>query len=219
MPNRDAFRKPSLRTPIWIIGAIAVLTAVGVGVYGLAQPGVDATTPSVTATTTAPTRTTDPEPTPVPVEAPELFARQAAQALFAWDTTVDTTASVTERVMVWADPTGDEAPGLAADIALYLPSLDAWGVLAGYGTTQYLEILTIGVLSSWPGILASAAPGQILPGTTAYTIHATRHRHGAVDGRAESSARPVAFTVFVTCQPSFDTCHLMRISQPDTPLD
>ncbi|CEP26440.1 Protein of unknown function [Propionibacterium freudenreichii subsp. freudenreichii] len=33
-----------------------------------------------------------------------------------------------------------------------------------------------------------------------------------------TTAEPVSFTVFETCQPTFPTCRLLRLSQLGTPL-
>lgn len=45
----------------------------------------------------------------------------AAQTLFDWDTTVDTATGIRDRPLAWADPTGNEAPGLVSDRPLALP--------------------------------------------------------------------------------------------------
>lgn len=55
-------------------------------------------------------------------------------------------------------------------------------------------------------------------GTTAYTITGTRHRAGVWDGRRVTTTGRVSFTVFETCQPTYPTCRLLRLSQLDNPL-
>ena len=50
------------------------------------------------------------------------------------------------------------------------------------------------------------------------TITGTRHRSGVWNGESAESSHPVAFTVFVACEPSFDRCQVLRLSQVDNPL-
>ena len=61
-------------------------------------------------------------------------------------------------------------PGLASDVAAYLPNRDAWIELRQYATTQHLVIDTSLVPDAWADAVAQAQPGQIAPGTTAVTI-------------------------------------------------
>ncbi len=63
------------------------------------------------------------------------------------------------------------------------------------------------------------AGDELLPGTTALTIHGTRHRSGIWEGEPVSSEHDVAFTVFIVCGPSYPECHLLRLSMLDKPLD
>jgi len=206
------------RTVILIITAVVLLGLGGVGVYGiLTPPRPMARTP---ATSGSPSTTLTPTPTgsQAPSRDPEPFATQVAQTLFNWDSTTDTPTAIRDRLLAWADPTGDETPGLVSDIDTYLPSADVWATLRGYGTTQTLQIDSVDVPASWPGILASASPGQLLSGTVAYTITGTRHREGVAFGQPAVSDTPVAFTMFITCAPSFPQCHLMRLGQPGNPL-
>jgi len=154
----------------------------------------------------------------MPGRDPQAFARLVAETLFDWDTNVDTPSAVRDRLLVWADPTGDETNGLVADLGMYLPDPDTWATLRSYATVQTLQIDSVETPSSWPGIVASAAPGSLLPGTSAWTITGVRHREGVAFGQPTSVDRPVSFTMFVTCAPSFPECHLMRLGQPDNPL-
>ena len=140
-------------------------------------------------------------------------------ALFAWDTgggygPLDYTAILLDV----GDPTGTERNGLASDIATYLPNAEAWAGLRRYATRQELSIESVTVPAAWADAIAQARPGQLLPGTIAYTIDGTRHRDGVWNGQPVASEHPVSFTVFMVCAPSFDTCHLLRLSQLDNPL-
>ena len=79
--------------------------------------------------------------------------------------------------------------------------------------------LAVASLFLGPGeALAQAPEGQLAPGTVAYTIEGTRHRTGTWNGEPVDSAHKVEFTVFVVCAPTYDTCHLLRLSQLDNPL-
>ena len=63
-----------------------------------------------------------------------------------------------------------------------------------------------------------ASGNQITEGTYAYTIEGTRHRAGVWYDDPVVSEHPVAFTVFLSCKPVFDRCHLLRLSELDNPL-
>src|SRR3546814_3895318 len=87
---------------------------------------------------------------------------------------------------------------------------------------QTIKILDAYVPESWNSAVQQAH-GHLRPGTTAVTVTGTRHRSGVWNGESAESSHPVAFTVFVACEPSFDRCHrseehtselqsLMRIS-------
>ena len=142
-----------------------------------------------------------------------------ARTLFDWDTAAAWALSeYTGRLLAVADPTGQESPGLVADIAGYLPTVEAWAFLKPYYTRQWLEISSVEVPDLWDQALAEAGPG-LAPGTTAYTIRGTRHRAGVWEGEPVTSEHEVAFTVFIVCEPSYPTCHLLRLSRLDEPLD
>lgn len=66
--------------------------------------------------------------------------------------------------------------------------------------------------------MEQAQPGQLAEGTIAYTIEGTRHREGVWNDEQVTSEHPVMFTVFIVCAPTYDTCHLLRLSQLDNPL-
>lgn len=207
---------------------VAVLVLAGVGVYGLLTgpptAGEDANRgsgprPAVTAPS-------DPAPTATPrlssVRAstdPATFARNVATALFAWDTASGfMPLDYTSVVLAVGDPSGAEQAGLAADIATYLPNRDAWIELRHYATAQHLTIDDAYVPDAWDAALEQAQPGQLAEGTIAYTIEGARHRTGLWNGETVTSEHPVAFTVFLVCAPTYDTCHLLRLSQLDNPL-
>lgn len=207
-----------------IAAAVVLLVIVGVGIYGLIrgpQPtnpeGDDAVTiapgntgPSGTAATPRPLHdTTD----------AEAFARAVAVALFTWDTTTGHGPSDYGQVLVdVGDPTGTETSGLASDVRSYLPSPEAWAQLRTHQTRQWITIDSIAIPDAWADAEEQAAPGQLLPGTTAYTVTGTRHRDGTWGTEPMHTARPVAFTVFIACEPSFDACRLLRLSGVDNPL-
>jgi len=209
-----------------IVIAAAVLAALAVGVYGLihgpgtstsTEPGNSAVTGGSSPSATTPT----PEASPSPVSStsdPQEFARHVAVAIFAWDTATGYTASdyIQELVDV-GDPSGNETPGLAADLADYLPNTAAWAQLRQYETRQWLTIETATVPTTWTQALQQGQ-ATLLPGTTAYTITGTRHRAGVWDGKPVTTAEQVSFTIFETCQPTYPTCRVLRLSQLDKPL-
>lgn len=208
--------------------ALVVLAAVGIGSYGLLTgPHSDDTTVSK-ATTEPPRSSTTPSSSasspatvaPItPSRDPETFARAVAIALFTWDTgsglmPLDYTAVI----LTVGDPTGSEQAGLASDVTAYLPTRDAWIDLRRYDTAQTLTITSIEVPAAWEEAVAQAQPGQLPDGTTAYTIHGTRHRDGVWDQQPVTSEQDVAFTVFIACPPD-ESCHVLRLSQLDNPLN
>jgi hypothetical protein len=208
------------RVTVIVVLVVLLGAAIGVGVYGLVfTPTPQATTPATSPLPKAtPTPTTAP-PTQTLLTDPEGFARWAASALFDWDTATMNPSDVTDKLMAVADPTGEgEGAGLASDISNYLPDQTTWIKLRGYATKQWLDIETIVIPEAWGQAVAGAAPGQILPGTTAYTITGTRHREGVWEKQQTNYSSEVSFTVFVTCAPSFPECHLMRLSQVDKAL-
>lgn len=212
-----------------IVAAGAALLILGaVATYSLLTHGHDAgQPPSEAASNSALSQPNPTKPaasttlTPVvPGSDPETFARRVAEALFGWDTaTITTQAELTERLVAIADPTGESSAGLVADVANYLPTLDAWAELRRYETRQWIEITSTEVPSLWPTAVQQAGPDGLLPGTTAYTIHGVRHRTGIWEGEPVSTAHDVVFTVFVVCGPSYPQCHLLRLSRLDEPLD
>ncbi len=225
-PNVDQRSRSRRRLIITLTatGLILLLLA-GVGIYGL----ITGPTPSpdnhdAPRTTSAAPHTPGDDPT-----APELsqlprtndaerYARAVALALFEWDTFTLLTPADHRAVLIDdADPTGTETPGLIADLDGYVPSASTWRDLAEYRTRQHLAIERVYVPEQWEEAVA-ASGGQIAEGTIAYTVEGIRHREGVWYDEPASSAHPVAFTVFVSCEPVFDRCHLLRLSQLDNPL-
>ena len=208
--------------------AIVVLT--GVGVYGLltGPPTSDGGPDHDGGTRPGPVVTSPGEPTPTgtprlpEVEAsddPETFARNVATALFAWDTGSGLMPlDYSSVLLAVGDPSGAEQAGLASDVAAYLPSREAWLELRQYATAQHLTIDNLFVPEAWETAVEQAQSGQLAEGTIAYTIEGTRHRTGVWNDEDVSSEHQVAFTVFIICAPTYDTCHLLRLSQLDNPL-
>lgn len=222
MNSTDASRSRR-RLVVLISAAVVALLLVGVGVYGLVSgPRTTSDPPSSRPSPTAP-GTTDRTPrelAPIPeTDDPEDFARAVAEALFGWDTTTGMMPlDYTSVLLAVADPSGIEQAGLASDIAGYLPNRDTWIELRKYSTTQRLEITEAFVPDAWAEAESQAQPGQLQPGTTAYTIEGIRHRHGVWNDEDTRSAHEVAFTIFLTCPPVGDPCHLLRLSVLDQPL-
>ncbi|CUR58123.1 conserved exported hypothetical protein [metagenome] len=154
-----------------------------------------------------------------PTSDSEIFARQVAEALFEWDTgTLISRTDHVEQLVAVADPTGESTPGLVSDLDNYLPTQDAWVELAQYETLQWLSIDSVATPSMWAEA-ENQAGDELLPGTTAFTIHGTRHRSGIWEDEPVASGHDVAFTVFIVCGPSYPECHLLRLSMLDKPLD
>lgn len=150
---------------------------------------------------------------------PHEFAGNVARAIFAWDTTSGhDLADYKGRLLVLADPTGHESPGLVADLRTYLPTTAAWAHLSRYRTRQWLEVTEVLVPDQWAGALAQAPADAVPPGTTALTVTGVRHRAGVWEGQEVTAEFAVTFTVFVVCQPTYPACHLLRLSQLDNPL-
>jgi hypothetical protein len=150
---------------------------------------------------------------------PATFARQVAEAIFAWDTaTLLTRTDHIEQLVAVADPAGESTSGLVADFDNYLPTQEAWAELTKYETRQWLSVDSVTTPSKWAEAEAQAGD-ELLPGTTALTIHGTRHRSGIWEGEPVASEHDVAFTVFLVCEPTYPECHLLRLSMLDKPLD
>src|SRR5699024_8380880 len=147
MKNPDLSDARSRHRMIAVLAALlAVLVLTGIGVYGLitgpptsTEPGSDdsngpgpvVTVPSDPVPTTAPRL-----PVVRPSADPETFAGNIATALFSWDTASGfMPLDYTSVVLAVGDPSGAEQAGLAADIATYLPSREAWVELRQYATT------------------------------------------------------------------------------------
>ena len=232
---RNTQRRP--KRLILVITIVIVLFIAGVGLYGLIkgpdrhksmQTTKTATRPPRKGPTAAPPDATDPPSTPRAVPRPpavaestdpEQFARAAAGALFDWDTTIGyQPADIAQAVVAVGDPTGVET-GLASDVRTYVPTNYDWADLRTYQTKQWLTITRAYVPHEWAIALDQAKPGQLRPGTVAYTITGTRHRSGTWLTQPVSSEHLVAFTMIITCKPTFPTCRLLRIGKLNSPLN
>lgn len=150
----------------------------------------------------------------------EAFAAAVAHALFDWNTAAPVALSAhVDRILAVAEPTSAEPQGLIADVSAYLPTEQAWAYLKQYYTRQWIEIDSIAVPDLWNQAVEEVGPEGFAPGTTAYSIEGVRHRTGVWEGDDVSSAHEVAFTVFMVCAPSYPSCHLLRLSRLDEPLD
>lgn len=211
-----------------VIGGIVLVTLIGVGIYGLIvgppdhdhQSTPTTTTPSE-STPSGPSRPASWEDLPALPDTgdPIRYASAVAEALLTWDTMSGLAPIDYARpVIVGADPSGYETPGLVSDVANFLPTDAVWQELRHYSTRQTATVDAAFVPDSWDSIAASASAGELSEGTVAVTVEATRHRAGEWFDRPATSDHPITFTVFVACQPTFDRCHTLRLSLPDQPL-
>lgn len=229
----DLRHRPRILAGLAAAGVVLIL--IMIGTYGLiagpsqpagGEPDIQTDMPSSSTPSPSPSATGQNPPSSSPsIPAvresadPIEFARNVATSLFSWDTSSGLgPLDYTAPLLAVGDPSGDEQAGLASDIAGYLPSRQAWSDLRGYGTAQEVTIESATVPDAWNDAVAQARPGQLAQGTTAVTIDVTRHRTGTWQRRAAAANHPVSLTVFVVCQPTYETCRLLRLSQPDTPL-
>ncbi|KUF06100.1 hypothetical protein [Leucobacter sp. G161] len=217
-------RKRRLIIALTATGLVIAIFA-GIGIYGLIT-GPTAPAPSETtppgSSATSPPRSEEPAEAKLPRLArtndPEVYVRSVAEALFTWDTFTLLTPSDHRAVLTEdADPSGTETPGLIADLDGYFPSASTWRDLAEYRTRQSIDIDRIFIPAQWDEAV-TASSGQITEGTYAYTVEGTRIREGVWYDDPVNSAHAVAFTVFISCKPVFDRCHLLRLSELDNPL-
>ena len=149
----------------------------------------------------------------------EAFAVSVASMLFDWDTTDPTPLETyTSRLLEIADPTGEESPGLVTDLTTYLPSPESWADLKTYRTRQWIDIHSYEVPSDWERAEVNGEAIDVAAGTTAYTVTGLRRRSGIWEGKPAQTVDEVSFTIFMTCQPTYDTCRLLRLSQLNNPL-
>lgn len=218
----------SRRTLVALIAvAVMAVLVVAVGTYGLitGSPEPD-DSPGPTSSSVAPTTEQSRRPattaprlsTILPTRHAGTFAAGVARALFTWHTGIGfVPLDYTYVILDVADPTGAEQPGLAADIATYLPTQNAWVQLRQYATTQRLEITSMYVPDAWSEALSHARPGQLPEGATAYTIEGIRHRAGTWNGDPIAAQQEVALTVFIACPPD-SSCYVLRLSELNNPL-
>jgi hypothetical protein len=209
-----------------ILGCVLAFATLVVGIYGLLR-GPDPTAPTPAPLSAGTVETIPEEAAPVVTledralphtTDPITYARAVATSLFDWDTSLGfLPTDYTSAVLADADPSGDETPALLDDVATYLPTVNQWLDLAAMEVVQSIEIEDAYVPDSW-GAALEQAHGHLRPGSSAVTISGTRHRAGVWSGEFTESSYPVSFTVFVAFKPSFDRCHILRLSQLDNPL-
>ncbi len=204
---------------------LILLALAGIGIYGLITgPRNDRTTSDSESPSSSSEQPGETEPAsskldPLPrTTDPEEYALAVSVALFDWDTFTLLTPSDHQAVLIEdADPAGIETPGLIADLDNYFPSSQTWRDLSEYRTTQHITVDRIYVPEQWEEAVA-AGGDQIAEGTIAYTIEGTRHREGVWYDETVTSEHRVAFTVFLACEPQYERCHLLRLSELDNPL-
>ena len=202
-------------TLLRVLAAAPVLAALAGGCAGLLL-GAPAGNPIRTAVATLQPPVPNPRPTGDQV-CPRSGVGRLAGLLFDWDTATSSRQDQIRRIARAADPAGIETPGLLADLDGYLPSEDAWTVLAGYRTRQTLTRIHSDVPRTWPAI--TAADHVRLPaGIAAYTIDGIRHRVGTVDDARSAFTDRVSFTMIVTCPPDDSRWRLLRLSRLGEPL-
>ena len=149
---------------------------------------------------------------------PIAYARAVATSLFDWDTSLGfLPTDYTAAVLADADPSGEETPGLIADVATYLPTVDQWLDLGAMEVRQTIEIDDAYVPESWTAAVEQAH-GHLRPGHDGRD----RHRHPTPDRRVERRDRRVVVPGLLhrlrRLRASFDRCHVLRLSQLDNPL-
>ena len=178
-----------------ILGCVLAFATLVVGVYGLVR-GPEATEPTpaprpsgeVGAIPEAATPVVTLEDRALPhTTDPIAYARAVATSLFDWDTSLGfLPTDYTAAVLADADPSGEETPGLIADVATYLPTVDQWLDLGAMEVRQTIEIDDAYVPESWTAAVA-ASPR---PSPTGHDGR-DRHRHAAPERRVERRERRV----------------------------
>ena len=214
------------RQSMLLVGCALALVTVALGIYGLVRgPAGTSAKPSedrsvhveVVGKPADPVDTLQERSLPHMAD-PIAYARAVAESLFDWDTSAGfLPTDYTAAVLADADPSGEETPGLLDDVATYLPTVEQWLDLGAVEVVQSIEIEDAYVPDSW-GAAVEQAHGHRRPGTTAVTITGSRHRSVVWSGEVAESSYPVSFTIFVACQPSFERCHVLRLSQLDNPM-
>lgn len=215
------------RQILLLLAIAAAIALVGVGVYGLVRgpsksgvatpPNHSVARPDASPGSFAPVESLEQRALPHTTD-PIAYAKAVAISLFDWDTSSGfLPTDYSAAVMADADPSGEETPGLLDDVATYLPTVEQWLDLGAMEVRQTIDIDDAHVPESWTSAVQQAH-GHLRPGTTAVTVTGTRHRTGVWNGEIAESSYPVSFTVFVACEPSFDRCHVLRLSQLDNPL-
>jgi hypothetical protein len=204
-----------------IVAGVLLAGMVGVGIYGLLQPAKRIPMPSVT---TGVTTVSPAPPARKPLKSlphtddPVTYAKAVTRALFSWNTMSGLEPEDYESVVTEdADPTGIETSALVDDLAAYFPTDTQWQQLRDYQSAETVTVRHADIPAAWARAMASD-PTVVRPGTFAVTIAAVRDRTGAWYGTPAATSDPVTFTMFVTCQPTFARCHILRLSGLNTPL-
>jgi hypothetical protein len=203
------------RRLLFALTATPVLVALVVGGVGLLH-GAPAPEPAPRAVVTREPRVPTPRSTTDP-GCPSDGIGRLAGLLFDWDTTTSSRQDVVRRIAERADPTGTETPGLLTDLDGYLPTEDAWPVLAGYRTRQALTDIRSRTPDSWPAITATDH-AHLPTGVAAFTIDGSRHRAGTIGGARTVFTDRVSFTMIVTCPTDGGGWRLLRLSRLGEPL-
>lgn len=197
------------------ISGLLLVAFIGIGVYGLiaGPPRQPDTTQETPIDRNVRTQLGSAELGELPAtEHPEEFAQTVVTVLFDWDTTrLSGPGTLIEHLMIVADPSGYESPGLYQDLGRYLPSEEQWRQLREYETRQQLTNVTLTVPVVWESIAADPA-NQLAEGTFAITVDATRVREGSWHGEATRDESPLEFTLFLACPPATEQCALLRLS-------
>ncbi|OJX69416.1 MAG: hypothetical protein BGO94_12920 [Micrococcales bacterium 72-143] len=208
---------PTRRLKI-ILGVIAGILAIliGVGIYGLSRPAPFVPDPTGPGASSPPGDSPDVPPAETPgldsADATE-FATATAALLYSWDTTATGRQQLIDKLLSVGD--GTELNGLASDLDRHLPQPPIWDQLADLGTVQELTIDDLSEPAGW----ADVADDNDLPaGYTALTVTGTRHRTGTWLDEPVESTHLVSFTMFLACPPAYDSCRLLRLSEPGVAL-
>lgn len=234
MPPRHPRTRRHLRIAAATLALLLTISGMGLR-HALRSPSAAGSaaasrepTPAAATPTPADPTTAEPDATPPGDEAraalplthdPDVHATAVARALLTWDTTAGPgPLEGAQPVLLTGDPTGQETAGLLADVTAFLPTDAVWADLRMWATRQEVTVHQTSTPHTWQAT-ADSEPGRLVaPGTTAVTVHATRHRSGVWMGEAVRSDHPVTFTVFLACPPPDGPCHTLRLSRPDHPL-
>jgi hypothetical protein len=198
---------------------VAAVVVAGIIAFPVGRPGSERATTSEPASTGAsessrPSASAPATPPPSSVadtaSKAEAFTRDIADIVLTWDTVSgpDLT-TVRGELLALADPTGEETPGLLADLDVYLPTTASWRYLESLGARQRVDLGQVAVPTGWT---SSVAGEPDLAETYAVNVEGTREREATAAGLTDRTSRPVRFTVFVRC-PDDGPCALLRLGR------